>query len=227
MMKTLKILFTSALLFAASNIHASLIEGSFSQDGFEGGGSISGYFKGTDADLDGQIRTVGLFATFINPTLQQVNELEYAEITFSGFNSTQGDHTLIFDGALAAVNPFYRRFFSFAYNIGSGEIGDEANEGMSFAVGAPSTNYVLGELFADIFLPDIDLTTPEANTFGSCNGINVCGAVLEFILVGQNRIETVFQSLSKGSVGVVSAPASLSLLLLAFVGMFVKLRKSN
>ncbi|MDT0594040.1 hypothetical protein [Glaciecola petra] len=226
-MKTLKILFTSALLFAASNINANLIEGSFSQVGFEGGGSITGYFKGTDVDLDGQIRTVGFFTNLLIPTLQQTNELEYAEITFSGFNSTQGDHTLIFDGALAAVNPFYRPFFSFAYNIGSGEIGDEANEGMSFAVGAPSTNYVLGELFADIFLPDIDLTMPETNTFGSCDGINVCGAVLEFIPAGQNSIDTVFQSLSKGAVGVVSAPASLSLLLLGFVCMFVKLRKNT
>lgn len=227
-MKTFKYLFVCAFLLAASVCNASIITGHFSQDGFDGGGTITGYFKGQDFDGDGQIRTVRFFSNFLNPALPLIDEVLYAEITFSGFATSQGDHTIVFDGAIAASNPFYRPFFSLAYNVGSREIGDEENEGMSFSIFAPSTNYVMGELFDFLILPDIDLTSPVANTWGSCNGINVCGAVVEFIPGAvPNTIETVFQSLSKSSVSVVSEPTALSFFLLTIACVAFKRRSSN
>ena len=222
MMKTFKYLIASVLLGGACASHAGLItiESQFSQHGFAGGGSISGYFRGTDKNGDGQITTVSDFVSNFSD-FDVSNELEYAEITFNDLGTTLGNQTLIYDGNIDSPLNF---FFGFAYNIGSGFIGDEANEGISFSVFAPSTNYVLGEAFKNLFVGAISGIDPTS--FGACDGTNYCSAVLELEPdpADPRRYLTVSQNLSTGLVAV-PEPDVLALFCLAILGMYAKSRK--
>ncbi|MEM1144343.1 MAG: hypothetical protein AAGI88_17310 [Pseudomonadota bacterium] len=205
-----------ALIGLASGASASMVsvESYFFQDGFVGGGSISGFFRGTDIDGDGQIYTAAIPISIFTG-LPVGNELDYAEITFDGFGTTLGEQTLTYDKSVLSVldladptNPFSNpfSFFAFAFNIGGSSIGDEENEGFSFSPFAPSTNYLLGNLFEDVFLTSI--AGVDSSSFGSCDGIRSCAAVLELVpdSSAPDGIRTVSQNLSSSTVSVRRVP---------------------
>ena len=206
------IIIVTLMLLATTPAKSALVtaEAHFFQDGFSGGGSVTGFFRGTDLDGDGQIYAA-------SPTLNMFlgipvgNELDYAEITFNGLGTTLGAQTIIYDRNQADIFNPINTFFGFAYNIGSGIIGDEANEGISFSPFAPSTNYLLGEAFLGLFINSI--AEADRSSFGTCDGINNCGAVLELVFDPNNGLTTVSQNLSSSIVNV-PEPTALGFLLL-------------
>lgn len=218
-MKTFKYIIVLALITGAFNSHGSLItvESSFSQGGFAGGGSISGFFRGTDLNGDGQLSSVSPFVSMLTGAAQS-NELEYLELVFTGLGTSLGAQTLIYDKSVADVTAFPNFFFGFAYNIGSSSIGDEDNEGISFSPFAPSTNYVLGALFSNLFITSISGVDPTM--FGSCNGINYCAAVLELFPDSNapDGIVTVSQNLTSARVSV-PEPSTIALMFLFLVAL--------
>ena len=205
------------LLVAIPSAYSAVItvESHFYQGGFSGGGSISGFFRGKDLDGDGQLYAASPFLSSILD-IPVGNELEYAELTFNNLGTSLGAQTLVYDKNVADIFDFSNFFFGFAYNIGSASFGDEANEGFSFSPFAPSTNYLLGEAFIDLFIGSI--AEEDRASFGSCNGINNCGAVLEIVpdSTGVDGIRTVSQNLSSSAVSV-SSPNSLALIALFFL----------
>lgn len=146
----------------------------FSQSGFSSGGSISGFFRGTDLDGDGQIyaasRTISnLFG------LPFGNELEYAEVTFRGFGDTPGSSKVVYDKSVFDMEDPRATFMSFAYNADGGAWGDEPDEGASIAIFSPSTNYLMGEAFSAVWESD------AGQPFGACGSGDPCGVVLGYV----------------------------------------------
>lgn len=207
MFKYLSIVTILLMLTPSAQSALESVETYFSQDGFDGGGSISGFFKGTDLDGNGQIYAASPFISSILG-LPIGNELDYAEVTFNNLDTSLGAQTIIYDKSTADIFDVSNFFFGFAYNIGSGTIGDESNEGISFSPFAPSTNYLLGEAFLGLFIESIAME--DRDNFGTCNGINFCGAVLELApdSDSESGITTVSQNLSAAIVSV-SAPTTL------------------
>lgn len=222
-MRLIKIVLFTCLFGAAMQANASLVSVTtyFSQDSFSNGGSVTGYFRGTDLNGDGRLLSSSPFiSAFTGVALS--NELEYAEITFSGTGTSLGSQTLIYDKSVADVFAPQNFFFGFSFNIGSGTIGDEDNEGFSFSPFAPSTNYLLGAVFRSLFIDSIN--NVDASQFGSCDGIRFCGAILELVpdANSPSGIATFSQSLSVAIVSV-SEPSVMGLMLMLF-GFFA-LRK--
>jgi hypothetical protein len=213
-MSSYKHLILAIFLFAFVIPHSQSaivsVEEHFFQGGFAGGGFVSGFFRGTDEDGDGRIYSASNF--FGRFGLPKSNEVDYAELTFSNLGTSLGSQTFVYDKNIADVDDPANMFFAFAYNIGSGTIGDEANEGISFSPFAPSTNYLLGEAFLPLFIDS--LAEEDRSSFGSCDGINNCGAVLELVIDG--GLKTVSQNLSASLVNV-SAPASLGIISIALL----------
>lgn len=203
--------FAAILLLVVSQTQAMsvTVESRFYQGGFDGGGSISGFFRGTDLDGDGQIYAASPFLSSIL-SVPFGNELDYAELTFTNMGTTLGAQTLVYDKSVADVSDMSNFFFGFAYNIGGGVFGDESNEGMSFSPFAPSTNYLLGEAFLGLFIDSID--PADQASFGACNGINACAAVLELVpdATSTSGIRTFSQNLSSSVVNV-SGPLTFGL----------------
>lgn len=215
-MRVFKTMLLSFLLSGASHANASLISVSshFFQDKFANGGYVSGFFRGTDLNGDGRILSASPFlSAFTGVDIS--NELDYAEITFTDTGTSLGSQTLIYDKTVADVFSTQNFFFGFAYNIGSGSIGDEDDEGFSFSPFAPSTNYLLGALFLSLFIDS--LIGVDVSDFGSCNGTSLCAAVLELAPDSSNPagIRTVSQNLSSARVSV-SEPSALGMMIILF-----------
>ncbi|WP_018983183.1 hypothetical protein [Salinimonas chungwhensis] len=200
-----------------SNSFAAPITFEFSQTGFSSGGSVHGYFRGTDLDNDGRIYASSLLSEMVTGT-PFGNELDYAEVTFTGFGTTQGPQTLIYDKSVADMNSFENAFMAIAYNIDGGALGDDANEGLSLSVFSPSTNFWLGNEFVHIF------SQYTAQNVGICDGLSICGAVLEFI-PGPDPINDdpvlIFQDYTTQSATLtnVPGPSSIGLFLFAFFAL--------
>ncbi|ACK66022.1 hypothetical protein PCC8801_1984 [Rippkaea orientalis PCC 8801] len=90
-------------LSALSSQAATIINGSFSQTGFTGGGTLTGSFAGTDVNSDGILNTTGgdtltaLTATFsgngtVNPVVLGLTELDNSGffLDFSSLGSSSG-----------------------------------------------------------------------------------------------------------------------------------------
>lgn len=148
----------------------------FSQSGFSSGGTVSGTFRGTDLDGDGQIYSMSRGVSDMLG-VPFGNELDYARVTFDGFDGMFDQPlTLVYDKSVADMEDISNFFMAFAYNLDGGSFGDDADEGWSYAFFSPSINYYLGEAFS--YFWDDPLQGP---TFGSCGSGEVCGGVVEWI----------------------------------------------
>lgn len=146
----------------------------FSQTGFSGGGSISGVFRGTDLDGDGRIYAVSRTIS----DLFEVpfgNELDYAEVTFTGFGDLPGETTVVYDKSVADMEDGRNTFMAFAYNLDGGPLGDDADEGISLSVFSPSTNYNAGNAF------DFVYSSQTGTTLGTCGVAEFCGLVISLV----------------------------------------------
>jgi hypothetical protein len=143
----------------------------FSQNDFSTGGTVSGFFRGRDLDGDGQIYAVsrGISDIF---GLTFGNELDYAEVTFSGFGELPGSSTVVYDKSVADMESPANLFMAFAYNVNGGPLGDEPDEGMSLSVFSPSTNFLVGSAFAFVFANE------ASEPVGTCGVAPQCGLVI-------------------------------------------------
>ena len=140
----------------------------FTQTGFDDGGTISGIIRGRDLDGDGVLYSLSPFGAG-SLGLPPGNEVDYVEVTFDGFNR-ELPVTLVYDKAVADITDFDNLIMGFVYYLNGGPIGDEPNEGISFAPFGGLT-YTMGQLF-DSYIPDVTLTT--------CGIGSVCATVLEY-----------------------------------------------
>jgi len=137
-------------LLLASNALAEQVSIQFSQT-YPGGGTVTGLLVGEDLDDDGRLYTVapGLADEVGVPASS--GEITYASVTIRG---VLGETiTNVFDASVADINDSTNFFWGFAYNLDGGPLGDDLNEGVSFAPLAPSTSYLAGALFASAFTP--------------------------------------------------------------------------
>ena len=148
-------------ILPASNALAEQVSIQFSQT-IPGGGTVTGILVGEDLNDDGRLYTVA-------PPLAEFlglegggSEVTYASVRIEGVLGQTV--TNVFDASVADINDPSNFFWGFAYNLDGGELGDEANEGVSFAPLAPSTSYVGGPLFAAAFSPSV---VPDS--------VDVCG----------------------------------------------------
>lgn len=225
----------AAFLFGCTTTSwAGPVTYTFSQAGFGGGASVSGLFRGTDLNNDGVLYAVG--GAWVGSGLPAGNELDYMEVTLTGFPATGGPVTLVYDKAVADVNTPENVFKGFAFNLGGDVIGDEAAEGISFAFpvdgpnfpGLPQStfNYVMGEAFAFGWAPP---TLGQALT--SCGDpVAPCGVVFEavsannpFGFAPQNEVY------SSGEVATarVALPGVMGLMLGGFGALGVVARRSR
>ncbi len=151
---------TCGLLSSLCALAQETVTIEYSQGGYGSGGTIEGVLSGTDLDGDGRLYAVSRFISDVFG-LPFANEVDYAEITFTGFN-LEAPLTIVYDKSVADMEAFENAFMGFAYNIDGGVLGDEADEGISLAVFAPSTNWWMGEFFNFIAnpvpVPDVMLT---------------------------------------------------------------------
>ncbi|MEM9384779.1 MAG: hypothetical protein AAGA68_06940 [Pseudomonadota bacterium] len=143
----------------------------YAQGGYPSGGTITGVLSGTDLDGDGRLYAVSRFIADVFG-LPFGNEVDYAEITFTGFN-LDAPLTLTYDKSVADMEAFENAFMGFAYNIDGGALGDEPDEGISFAVFAPSTNWWMGEFFNFIAnpVPVSDVMLTPCGVGEACAGV--------------------------------------------------------
>src|SRR6056297_2830478 len=137
-------------ILPASNALAEQVSIQFSQT-YPGGGTVTGLLVGEDLDDDGRLYTVapGLADEVGVPASS--GEITYASVTIRG---VLGETiTNVFDASVADINDSTNFFWGFAYNLDGGPLGDDLNEGVSFAPLAPSTSYLAGALFASAFTP--------------------------------------------------------------------------
>jgi len=166
-----RVVLATLLLGCTTLSWAGPITYSFSQTGFSGGGSVSGLFRGTDLDGDGRIYAAGpLFV--LQGGLDSGNELDYLEVTIEGFDVTPDPVTQVYDKSVADMTEFVNALMGFAYNIDGGPIGDEADEGISFAFFSPSLNYAMGSAFAIAWNPPI-----HDEVLNICGMGDICGSV--------------------------------------------------
>jgi hypothetical protein len=209
---------------AANFASASLISFEFHQDGFASGGSVSGSFRGRDLDGDGRLYAVsrGISNIFGLPF---GNELDYAEVTFSGFGTLPGPSTVVYDRSVADMENPRNLFMAFAYNIDGGALGDEPDEGMSLSIFSPSTNYLVGDLFEFIFANQV------SQSIGSCGVDPLCSTVVSLVPDPSEAIgaRVVFEDFSGNDVKTteVPLPGGFSLLLAGLGGAVVARRRSR
>ena len=136
----------------ATNALAEQVSIQFSQT-YPGGGTVTGLLVGEDLNDDGRLYTVA-------PPLADAlglegggSEVTYASVRIEGVLGQTV--TNVFDASVADINDPANFFWGFAYNLDGGALGDEADEGVSFAPLAPSTSYVGGPLFAPAFTPSV------------------------------------------------------------------------
>lgn len=153
---------------------AQTVTHDFSQTGFAGGGSISGFFRGTDLDGDGQIYAVSRTISDLFG-LPFGNELDYAEVTFSGFGDLPGETTVVYDKSVADMESPRNTFMALAYNVDGGPLGDDPDEGISLSVFSPSTNYNAGSAFDFVF------SSETGTPLGTCGVAEFCGLVVSLV----------------------------------------------
>lgn len=146
----------------------------FTQTGFSNGASVTGYFRGTDLDGDGQIYAVSRTISDLFG-LPFGNELDYAEVTFRGFGDLPGSTTVVYDKLVADMENPANTFMALAYNLDGGAFGDDPNEGVSLSVFSPSTNYNMSNAFSFVFSNEV------SQTIGACDGSTVCGLVVSLV----------------------------------------------
>jgi hypothetical protein len=157
---------------AATNALAEQVSIQFSQS-YPGGGTVTGLLVGEDLDGDGRLYSV-------SPALADALGLEAGgeEVTYASvrIDGVLGEPVVnVFDASVAPISDESNFFWGFAYNLDGGELGDEENEGVSFAPLAPSTSYVGGPLFAPAFTPSV--IPDEIGPCGSAEGI-ACSALI-------------------------------------------------
>ena len=136
----------------ASNALAEQVSIQFSQT-YPGGGTVTGLLVGEDLDGDGRLYSVapGL-ADFLGIT-PGGDEVTYASVRIEGVLGEPV--TNVFDASVAGIEDQSNFFWGFAYNVDGGPLGDDENEGVSFAPLAPSTSYTAGALFAPAVSPSV------------------------------------------------------------------------
>ena len=129
----------------ASNALAEQVSIQFSQT-YPDGGTVTGLLVGEDLDGDGRLYSVapGL-ANFVGITAGG-EEVTYASVRIEDVLGQTV--TNVFDASVAGIEDDSNFFWGFAYNLDGGPIGDDPDEGLSFAPLAPSTSYTAGALFA-------------------------------------------------------------------------------
>lgn len=161
-----------------------VITGQFTQRGFDDGGRVRVRFWGRDTDGDGVLYSMSGFLAANLPLfdpesdgapLPVGNEFIRVELTLLDVFGIPRVRQ-VFDERETPIDltPNFgpTAFFGFVYNIGSGRMSDEANEGISFAPLAPSISYVTGELFRFLLGPE----SPQLLSCAPGSG-EVCGAV--------------------------------------------------
>jgi hypothetical protein len=143
----------------------------FSQAGFPSGGTVTGTLTGTDLDGDGQIYAVSRVISDLFG-LPFGNEVDFAEVTFTGFN-LDAPVTIVYDKSVADMEAPENTFLAFAYNNDGGSWGDDPEEGVSFSEFSPSTNWWMGEAFNFIFNPDVipDVALSPCGSGATCAGV--------------------------------------------------------
>lgn len=156
---------------AASQALAETVSIQFSQS-YPGGGTVTGLLVGEDLDGDGRLYSVAPpLANFLGIE-GGGDEVTYASVRIEGVLGQTV--TNVFDASVADINDPSNFFWGFAYNIDGGTIGDDSDEGLAFAPLAPSTSYVVGELFSPAFGNDFfntPLTTCGLEDDSACAGI--------------------------------------------------------
>jgi len=165
---------------AATNALAEQVSIQFSQS-YPGGGTVTGLLVGEDLDGDGRLYSV-------SPALADALGLEAGgeEVTYASvrIEGVLGEPVVnVFDASVAPITDESNFFWGFAYNLDGGQLGDEENEGVSFAPLAPSTSYVGGPLFAPAFTPSVipDEIGPCGNADGfACSALTTLDPVDPF-----------------------------------------------
>ena len=177
-MKFRGLLFIFLASFGVSEVAQAKRTYLFTQDGYASGGTVSGFFQGRDANGDGQIYALSRgLSGFLG--LDFGNELEYAQVTFSGFGTTPSPVVLTYDKSVADMEAFQNLFMAFAYNVDGGSLGDDLDEGWSLSFFAPSFNYQLGERFKSFWANP--LPNPQWGACGVATPPDVCAGLVEYI----------------------------------------------
>lgn len=173
----------------ADDDDGGLIALEFVQHGFDGGGKIKVRFWGRDLNGDGVLYSMSGFLANNLPLFDPAsngaplpvgNEFIRVEITFIDFFGIPR-FKQVFDERETPIDltPAFSptAFFGFVYNLDGGKLGDDPNEGFSFAPLAPSVSYSMGELFKNLLFEP----APKLMTCGQ-GGQTVCAAVQQFAL---------------------------------------------
>jgi hypothetical protein len=152
-------------ILPASNALAEQVSIQFSQT-IPGGGTVTGLLIGEDLDGDGRLYTVSPPLAGALGLEEGGSEVTYASVRIEGVLGQTV--TNVFDASVADINDPSNFFWGFAYNIDGGALGDEADEGVSFAPLAPSTSYIGGPLFAPAFTPSV--VPDSVDVCGNANG---------------------------------------------------------
>lgn len=143
-------------LLLASSTLAETVSVQFSQS-YPGGGTVTGLIVGEDLDGDGRLYAVAPGVAGFLGIEPASGEVTYASVRIKGLLGEPV--TNIFDASVADLEDDSNFFWGFAYNLDGGPIGDETDEGVSFAPLAPSTSYFAGPLFSGAVDPE-PLNTP-------------------------------------------------------------------
>jgi len=162
----------AGMALPATSAQAEQVSIQFSQT-YPGGGTVTGILIGEDLNDDGRLYSV-------SPPLADALGLESgdSEVIYASVRIEDvlgRTVTNVFDASVADIDDPSNFFWGFAYNLDGGALGDEADEGVSFAPLAPSTTYVAGPLFAPAFTPSV---IPDAiSTCGNAQEI-ACSALI-------------------------------------------------
>lgn len=145
------------------------------------GGTVTGLLVGEDLDGDGRLYSVapGL-AGFLGIPVGEP-EVTYASVRIEGVLGQTV--TNVFDASVAPITDDSNFFWGFAYNLDGGPLGDDENEGVSFAPLAPSTSYTAGALFSQAVSGSViqDTLGPCGNEEGNpCSAITTLDPVDPF-----------------------------------------------
>jgi len=173
----LKATILASSLLLVGNALAEQVSIQFSQT-FPGGGTVTGLIVGEDLNGDGRLYSVASpLADFLGIE-GGGEEVTYASVRIEGVLGQTV--TNVFDASVADINDPSNFFWGFAYNIDGGTIGDDPDEGLAFAPLAPSTSYIVGELFSPAFGNDF-FNTP----------LTTCGLVDDNICAGIATLDPV------------------------------------
>lgn len=156
---------------AATNALAEQVSIQFSQT-YPGGGTVTGLIVGEDLDGDGRLYSVAPGLAGFLGIEAGGKEVTYASVRIEGVLGQTV--TNVFDASVADIEDDSNFFWGFAYNLDGGPLGDEADEGVSFAPLAPSTSYVAGALFGPAFSPSV--IPDPISSCGNAEGV-ACSAI--------------------------------------------------